>query len=73
MEAQKKEEKRQEEEELKNPRDFLMQVMASGFSLFEEALLDFGVWDPNIEWYKKLAAAFQNAIWCYYVIYDERI
>ena len=49
-----------------------MQVMASGFSLFEEALLDFGVWDPNIEWYKKLAAAFQNAIWCYYVIYDER-
>ena len=49
-----------------------MQVMASGFSLFGEALLDFEVWDPNIERYTKLAAAFQNAIWCYCVIYDER-
>ena len=49
-----------------------MQVMASGFSLFEEALLDFEAGDPNIEWYTKLAAAFKNAIWCYCVIYDEK-
>ena len=49
-----------------------MQVMASGFSLFEEALLDFEAGDPNIEWYTKLAAAFKNAIWCYCVIYDDK-
>ena len=46
--------------------------MAKGFSLFEEALLVFGAQDLNIEWYMKVAAAIQNAIQCYCVIYDEK-
>ena len=48
-----------------------MQEMARGFSLFEEALLVFEPQDPNIAWYTKAAAALQNAIQCYRVIYDE--
>ena len=27
---------------------------------------------PNVEWYTKVAAAAQNAIQCYRVIYDEK-
>ena len=46
--------------------------MARGFSLFEEALLVFEAQDLNIEWYTKAAAAVQNAIQCYRVIYDEK-
>ena len=40
LEAQRKDEERQEEEEVtKEPKRFTMQEMARGFSLFEEALL----------------------------------
>ena len=46
--------------------------MARGFSLFEEALLVFEAQDPNVELYTKVAAAIQNAIQCYRVIYDEK-
>ena len=46
--------------------------MARGFSLFEEALLFFEAQDPNVEWYVKVAAAIQNVIQCYRVIYDEK-
>ena len=46
--------------------------MARGFSLFEAALLVFEAQDLNIEWYTKVAAAVQNAIQCYRVIYDEK-
>ena len=46
--------------------------MARRFSLFEEALLVFESQDPNVELYTKVAAAVQNAIQCYRVIYDER-
>ena len=46
--------------------------MARGSSLFEEALLVFEAQDLNIEWYTKVAAAIQNAIQCYHVIYDEK-
>ena len=46
--------------------------MARGFSLFEEALLVFEAQDLNVEWYTKVAAAIQNAIQCYRVIYDEK-
>ena len=46
--------------------------MAKGFSLFEEALLVFEAQDPNLERYTKVAAAIQNAIQCYRVIYDEK-
>ena len=49
-----------------------MQEMARGFSLFEETLLVFDAQDPNVEWYLKVAAAIQNAIQCYRVIYDEK-
>ena len=49
-----------------------MQEMARGFSLFEEALLVFEAQDLNIEWYTRVAAAVQNAIQCYRVIYDEK-
>ena len=43
-----------------------------GFSLFEVALLVFEAQDLNIERYTKVAAAVQNAIQCYRVIYDEK-
>ena len=49
-----------------------MQEMARGFSLFEEALLVFEARDLNVEQYMKVAAAIQNAIQCYHVIYDEK-
>ena len=42
----------------------MIQEMARGFSLFEETLLVFEAWDPNAEWYMKVAAAIQNAIQC---------
>ena len=44
----------------------MMQEMAKGFSLFEEALLIVEAQDQNIESYTKVAA--QNAIQCYGVI-----
>ena len=50
----------------------MIQEMARGFSLFEEALLVFEAQDPNIEQYMKVAAAVQNAIQCYCVIYGEK-
>ena len=49
-----------------------MWEMVRVFSLFEEALLVFEAQDPTIEWYTKVAAAVQNAIQCYHVIYDEK-
>ena len=48
------------------------QEMARGFSLFEEALLVFEAQDSNIERYMKVAAAVQNEIQCYCVIYDKK-
>ena len=63
LEAQRKDEERQEEEEVtEEPKIFTMQEMARGFSLFEEALLVFEAQDPNVEQYTKVAAAVQNAI-----------
>ena len=49
-----------------------MQEMTRGFSLFEEVLLVFEAQDPNVERYTKVAAAVQNVIQCYHVIYDEK-
>ena len=74
MEAQRKDEERQEEEVTEEPKRFMMQEMARGFSLFEEALLVFEAQDPNVEqyMYTKVAAAVQNAIQCYCAIYDEK-
>ena len=46
--------------------------MARGFSVFEEALLTFEAQDLNIEWYTEGAAAVQNAVQCYCVIYDKK-
>ena len=43
-----------------------------GGSLLEEALLAFETQDPNVEQYMKVAAAVQNAIQHYHVIYDEK-
>ena len=73
LEAQRKDEERQEEEEwTKEPKRFTMQEMARGLSLFEEALLAFEAQDPNVEQYMKVAAAVQNAIQGYHVIYDKK-
>ena len=72
LEGKRKDEKSQEEEEVtEEPKRFMMQEMARGFSLFEEALLVFEAQDLNTERYTKVAAAIQNAIQCYCVIYDE--
>ena len=46
--------------------------MARGFSLFEEALFVFEAQYPNVEQKMKVAAAVQNTIQCYHVIYDEK-
>ena len=70
--AQRKDEERQEEEVTEELKRFMMQKMARGFSLFEETLLVFEAQDPNVERYTKVAAAVQNAIQCYHVIYDEK-
>ena len=73
LEAQRKDEERQEEEKVtEEPKKLMMQEMARGFSLFEEALLVFEAQDPNVEQYPKVTAAIQNAIQCYHVIYDEK-
>ena len=73
IEAQRKEEERQEKEEVtEEPKRFVMQEMARGFSLFEETLLVFEAQDLNIEWYMKLVAAIQNEIQCYLFRYEER-
>ena len=43
-----------------------------GVFLFEEALLGFEAQDLNTERYTKVAAAIQNPIQLYSVIYDEK-
>ena len=73
LKAQRKDEERQEEEEVtEEPKIFTTQEMARGFSLSEEALLVFEAQDLNVEQYMKVAAALQNAIQCYHVICDEK-
>ena len=73
LEAQRKDEERQEEEEVtEEQKSFMMQEMARGFSLFEEALLVFEAQDTSVEQYTKVAAAIQNAIQFYRVIYDKK-
>ena len=72
LEAQRKDEEGQEEEVTEELKRFTTQKMARRFSLFEEALFAFEAQDPNTEWYPKVAAAIQNAIQCYLVIYDEK-
>ena len=49
-----------------------LHVQSHKLVLFEEALLVFEARDPNTEWYTKAAAAIQNAIQCYWAIYDEK-
>ena len=65
-------EQQEEEEVTEEPKRFMSQEMARGFSLFEEALLVFEAQDPNEEQYTKVAAAIQNVIQCYRVIYDKK-
>ena len=66
LEAQRKDEERQEEEEVtEEPKRFMTQETARGFSLFKEALLVFEAQDLNVEQYTKAAAAVQNTIQCY--------
>ena len=50
----------------------MVQEMARGVSLFEEALLGFVAQDPNLEQHTKVAAAIQKAVHCYCVIYDKK-
>ena len=73
--APRKNKERQEGEEVtEEPKRLTMQEMGRGFSLFEEVLLVFEAQDPNvsIEWYTKVAAAIQNSIQCYHLIYVEK-
>ena len=70
--AQRKDKERQEEEVTEEPKRFTTQEMARGFSVFEEAPLLFEAQDLNAERYTKVAAAIQNAIQCYRIIYDEK-
>ena len=72
LEAQRKDEERQEEEVTEEQKRFMMQEIARGFSLFEEALLVFEAQNPNVEYYTKFAAAVQNVIQCCRVIYEEK-
>ena len=67
LEAQRKDEKKQEEAtaELKRLR---RQDMARGFCLSEEAALVSEAQDLDIEQYMKVVAAVQNAVRCYHVI-----
>ena len=73
LEVDRKDEERQQVEEVTEElKRFTTQEMARGFSLFEEALLVFEAQDLNVEWYTKVAAAIQNTIQCYSVIYEEK-
>ena len=72
IKAQRKEEEKEKEEVTKEPKRFVMQEMARGFSLFEETLLIFEAQDLKIEWYMKLVAAIQNVIQCYLFRYEEK-
>ena len=56
----------------KKPKRFMMQEIERGLSVSVEALLVFKAEDPNVEWHMNGAAATQNAIQCYCVIYDEK-
>ena len=72
LEAQKKDEERQEEGEVtKAPNKFMTWERARGFSLFEEALLVSEARDSGIEQDIKFAAVVQNTVQFYCVIYDE--
>ena len=72
LEAQRKDKERQEEELTEEPKIHDAGKGQGDFLLFEEALLVFEAQDLNVERYTKLAAAIQNAIMCYCVIYDEK-
>ena len=72
LETQRKDKERQEEEVTEEPKSITMQEMAKGFALSEEALLVFEAQVSNVERYMKVAAAIQNAIQCYRVIYKEK-
>ena len=69
LEAQTKDKERQEEEVTEESKRL---EMPRGLSLSEEALFVFEAKDSNVEWYMKVTAAIQNAVWCYHVIYDKR-
>ena len=56
----------------KKTKRFMMQGIERGLSVSVEALLVFKAEDPNVEWHMNGAAATQNAIQCYCVIYDEK-
>ena len=66
------EERQKEEEVTKESKRSMMQVMARGFSLYEEALLVFEAQDPNIAQHTKVVAAVQNAIQHHHVIHDDK-
>ena len=72
LEAQSKNKERQEEEVIEKKKRFKMQEMVRRFSLFEGGTLIFEAKDPNVEWHRKVTAAFQNVIHCSRVIYDDK-
>ena len=72
LEVQRKDEERQEEKLAEELKRFSMQKLSRRFSLFEGGTLIFEAKDPNVEWHRKVTAAFQNVIHCSCVIYDEK-
>ena len=71
LEAQRKDEDRQEEEVTEELKRFIIQEMAKGF-FFEEALLVFETQGQNVPGYTQVAATLQKAVQCCCVIYDEK-
>ena len=73
LEAQRKDEKKQEEEEgTEEPKRFTTQEMTRGCSLFQETLVVFEAQDLKAKWYMKVKVAIQNAIQYDPAIYDEK-
>ena len=67
LEAQRKDEERQEEEEVTEDAG-----NGKGIFFIWGGTVSFEAQDPNVEWYTKVAAAVQNATQCYHVIYEEK-
>ena len=72
LEAQSKDEERQREEITEELKRFMLQEMARGFPLFEEALLVCEAQDLNVAWCMKVVATVENVIQCYHVICGKR-
>ena len=72
LEAQRKDDKGQEEEVIEELKRFMIQEMVRECSSFEEALLVFEPDDLDLERHMEFSVDVHNAVQCYCVIYNER-